>query len=90
VKVSSGTGNAVNLEELVDMGLNTTLTFLVVAREDRCTGNVRAASRGELGAHRAYQEALHLFRVLRTRICQTGARRLAVRIRDIGNAMHGG
>ena len=79
--------NAVNLEEFVDIGLNTTLTFLVVARKDRRAGNVTAASREELGAHRAYQEALHLFRVLRSRMCQTGARRLAIRIKEIGNAM---
>jgi hypothetical protein len=87
VKVSSGTMKAGNLEEFVDIGLNTTLAFLVVARKDRCAGNVMAASREELGAHRAYQEALHLFRVLRPRICQTGVRRLAIRIKEIGNAM---
>jgi hypothetical protein len=87
LKVSSGTGNAVNLEEFVDIGLSTTLAFLVVVRNDRRAGNVTAASREELGAHRAYQEALHLFRVLRPHICQTGARRLAIRIKAIGNAM---
>jgi hypothetical protein len=87
VKVSSRTMNAVNLEKFVDIELSTTLTFLVVARKDRRAGNVTAANREELGAHRAYQEALHLFRVLRSRICQTGARRLAIRIREIGNAM---
>jgi hypothetical protein len=77
----------VNLEEFVDIGLSKTLTFLVVARKDRRAGNVTAASREELGAHRAYQEALHLFRVLRPHICQTGARRLAIRIKEIGNSM---
>ena len=87
MKVSSGTMNAVNLEEFVDIGLNTTLTLPVVARKDRRAGKVTAANREELGAHRAYQEALHLFRVLRSHICQTGARRLAIRIREIGNAM---
>ena len=87
MKVSSGIGNAVSLEEFVDSELSTTLTFLVSAREDRHSGNVTAANRSELSAHRAYQGALYLFRVLRPSICQTGARRLALKIKEIGNAM---
>jgi hypothetical protein len=90
LKVSSGPGNAANLEEFVDIGLSTTLTFLVVARKDRRAGNVTAANREELRAHRAYQEALHLFRVVHPHICQTGARRLAIRIKEIGTALPGG
>jgi hypothetical protein len=87
VKVSNGTDNTVTLEKFVDIGLSATLTFVAAARDDRCAGNGTAASRQELGAHRAYQEALYLFRVLRPHICQTGARRLATRIKKIGKAM---
>jgi hypothetical protein len=87
VRVSNGTGNTVTLEKFVDIGLSATLTFLVAARDDRRAGNVAAANRQELGAHRAYQEALYLFRVLRPHVCQAGARRLAIRIKKIGKAM---
>ena len=90
MKVSSVTVNGVNLEEFVDIELSTALSFLVEARDDRHRGNVAAVNHGELSAHRAYQEALYLFRVLRPRICQTGVRRLAIRIKKIGNAMHEG
>jgi hypothetical protein len=89
VKVSRGTGNAVKLEEFVDIGQqrNPDLPKLVVAMNDRSAGNVAAASREELRSHRAYQEAPHLFRV---HICQNGVRRLAIGIKEIGHAMHGG
>ena len=62
----------------------------MVGVNDWSAGNVAAANREELSAHRAYQEARYLFRVLRDPICQTGARRLAIRIKKFGNAMHGG
>ena len=90
MKVSGGAANDVKLEKFVDIELSTALTFLVVARDDRCSGNVTAANHGELSAHRAYQEALYLFRVLRPQICRSGARRLAIRIKKIGIAMHQG
>ena len=86
--VNGRTGDAANLEEFIDIQLRAALTFLVAARDDRSAGNVAAANREELSAHRAYQEALHLFRVLRRRICQAGMQRLALRIEEIGNAMH--
>jgi hypothetical protein len=90
VGVNGGMRNALGLEELVKIELSRSLGFLTVAMNDRSAGNVAAASREELSAHRAYQEALHLFSVLRHHMCQTGARRLAVRIKEIDNAMHGG
>jgi hypothetical protein len=80
----------VNLAEFIDIELSTVLTFLDDARDDRCTGNLTTANHAELSAHRAYEEALHLFRVLRPHICQTGARRLAIRLKKIGNAIHEG
>ena len=88
LKASSGPVSDVNLEQFVDIELSTALTFLVVARDNRCTGNATGANNGELKAHRAYQEALYLFRVLRPNICRSGARRLASRIKKIGNAIH--
>ena len=91
MKVSGGAANDVKLEKFVDIELSTALTFLVLARDDCCSGNVTAANHGELSAHRAYQEALYLFRVLRRpQICRSGARRLAIRIKKIGIAMHQG
>ena len=87
MNANGSTLNSVDLEELVEIELSTTLTFLVVARDDRSAGKVAAASREELSAHRAYQEALNLFRVLRHYICPSGARRLAIRMREIDNAM---
>jgi hypothetical protein len=82
--------SAVDLEELVNIELSRSRGFLTIAMNDRSAGNVASAGRAELSAHRAYQQALHLFRVLRRHICQTGARRLALRIKEIDNAMHGG
>jgi len=87
--VNGGAGNATNLEEFVDLQLSAALTSQLAAMNDRSAGNVAAANRGELDAHRAYQEALHLFRVLRSHMCPAGARRLSIRIEEIGNAMHG-
>ena len=72
-----------SLEELVDIELSKTLTYLVVASNGRRTGDVAVAIREELSAHRAYQEALHLFRVLRDQIGQAGARRLALRVKKM-------
>ena len=88
--VNGGTGSAVDLEEFVDIQLRATMTFLAAASDDRSAGNGAAANREELSAHRAYQEALHLFRVLSRQIRQAGIRRLAIRIKEICNAMHGG
>jgi len=90
VNVNGGTQNAASWEEFVDIELSRSLGFLIVAMNDRSAGKVAAANREELSAHRAYQEALHRFRVLRHHMCQTGARRLALRIKEIDNAMHGG
>ena len=90
MKVTRGSVNALQLEQFVDIELSTALAFLVVAKDKRCTGNVTAADHGELNAHRAYQEALYLFKVLRPHICRSGARRLAIRIKKIGIAVHGG
>ena len=90
MNVRGGTRSAADLGEFVENELNRSLGFLSVAVNDRTAGNVAAANREELSAHRAYQEALHLFRVLRHHICRTGARRLAIRITKIGDAMHGG
>jgi hypothetical protein len=87
VNVNGGKGNAADLEEFIEIELSTTLGCLILAMNDRLTGKVAAANRGELCAHRAYQEALHLFRVLRDQIGQTRARRLAIRIKKIGKAM---
>jgi hypothetical protein len=84
VNVSHGTENAVRMEELVEIELSRSLGFLIVAVNDRTAGNVAAASRQELSAYRAHQEALHLFRVLRHFICRTAARRLAIRIKTTG------
>ncbi|HEX5413907.1 MAG TPA: hypothetical protein VFZ27_18845 [Terriglobia bacterium] len=89
MNVNAGTAIAENLEEFVDIQLRATLTFLVAARDDRSAGNVAAASREELSAHRAYQEALYLFRILRPHICQSGMQRLTLRIEEIDNAMRG-
>jgi hypothetical protein len=89
VKVNGGTGNTVDVEELVKIELSRSLGFLTVSMNDRSAGNIAAANREELSAHRAYQEALHLYRVLRSHLCQAGARRLALRIKKIDNAMHG-
>ncbi len=88
--VNGGTGNAADLEEFVDIQLNATLALQVAAEDDRSAGNVAVANREELSAHRAYQEAVHLFRVLRSHIGRAGARRLSIRIEEIGDAMHGG
>jgi len=81
VNVNGETANAVPMEEFVEIELSQSLRFLIVAMHDRSAGNVAAANREELRAHRAYQEALHLFWVLRHHICRTAARRLAIRIR---------
>jgi len=89
VNVDGGTQNAASWEQFVDIELSRSSGFLTVAMNDRASGKVAAASREELSAHRAYQEALHLFRVLRRHMRQTGARRLALRIKEIDNAMHG-
>ncbi len=64
------------MEAFAEIELSRSLRFLIVA--------VNATDRGELGEHRAYQEALHLFRVLRPPICRTAARRLAIRIKKTG------
>ena len=90
VSVNGGAENAASWEEFVDIELSRSLGFLTVAMNDRSAGKVAAAGREELIAHRAYQEALHLFRVLRHQMCRTGARRLALRIKEIDLAMHGG
>lgn len=87
--VNGSTRNGVCVEEFVDVQLSATLAFLVAARDDRSTGNVVAANRAELAAHRAYQEALHLFRVLRRNISQAGMQRLIIRIKEVGDAMGG-
>lgn len=90
MNVKGGTRSAVDLGEFVENELNRSLGFLSVAVKNECAGNVAAANREELCAHRAYHEALYLFRVLRRHICRTGAQRLAIRIKKVGNAMHGG
>lgn len=84
MNVNGEMGNALPMEEFVEIELSRSLRFLVVARNDRSAGNVAAANREELSAHRAYQEALHLFWVLRHHIRRTAARRLAIRIRKTG------
>jgi len=72
---------------MVEIELSRSLRFLIVAVNDRSAGNVAAASREELSAYRAYQEAVHLFRVLRHYICRTAARRLAIRIKKTGKSL---
>ena len=90
MNTNGGKGNAAGLEEFIEIELSRSLGCLILAMNDRLTGKVAAANRGELSAHRAYQEALHLFRVLRDHIGQSGARRLAIRIKKIGKAMQKG
>jgi hypothetical protein len=90
VNVNGGAQNAASWEELVDSELSRSLAFLIVATNYRSAGNVTSANREELSAHRAYQEALYLFKVLRHLMRKTAARRLALRIKEIGNAIHGG
>jgi hypothetical protein len=89
VDVNGEVTNPVDLEEFVKIELRRSLGFLIAAMNDRSAGNVAAANHEELSAHRAYQEALYLFRVLRSHLCQAGARRLSIRIKEIGNAMDG-
>jgi len=88
VNANGKTANVLHLEQFVEIELSRSLDFLTVATSDRSAGNVVAANRGELSAHRAFEEAQRLFRVLRGHICQIGARRLAIRIKKIGNALH--
>jgi len=57
MNVNGGNGNALPMEEVVEIELSRSLGFLIAA--------MNASDREELGAHRAYQEALHLFRALR-------------------------
>jgi hypothetical protein len=90
VKAGSRAENIASLEELVDIELSETLSYLLVARNQRRAGHITAAIRQELSAQRAYQEARNLFRVLRHHICQAAARRLAVRIKKIDSAMQEG
>jgi len=87
VNVNGEGGNAELMEEFVAIELRRSLRFLIVAMSDRSAGHLAAASRQELSAHRAYHEALHLYRVLRHHICRTAARRLAIRIRKTGNRL---
>ncbi len=61
MNVNGGTGNAVQMEAFVEIELSRSLRFLIVA--------VNATDREELGQQRAYQEALHPFRVLRPVLC---------------------
>ena len=79
--------SAVKFGEFIESDLSKSLEFLKIAVNDRCAGNVTAAKRGELSAHRAYHEALYLFRVLRPHLSQAGVGRLVIRIREIENAM---
>jgi len=73
VNVSCGTGNAVPIEPFGAIELRRSLACLVAA--------MNATDREKLGAHLAYEEALHLFRVLRPHMCRTAALRLAIRIK---------
>ena len=89
MKVKSAKG-AVDFGEFVENELRKSLDFLGIAVNDRSAGNVAAADGEELSAHRAYHEALYLFRVLRPRISHAGVRRLAIRIRETKSAMQEG
>jgi hypothetical protein len=90
VNVRTVTGSAIDFGEFVESELGKSQDFLSIAVTARSAGNVAAANRAELSALRAYEEALYLFSVLRRHISQAGARRLAIRIKKIGKAMHGG
>ncbi len=57
MNVNGGTGNAVPIEELIQIEVSRSLRFLIAA--------MNATDREQLDEHGAYQEALHLFRVLR-------------------------
>lgn len=89
MKASSSAENAACLEKLVDFELSKTLTSLAVAQDDLCAGYAAAANHKELSAHRAFDEALRLFKVLRHHMRGVEARRLAVRIKAIGRSLHG-
>jgi hypothetical protein len=86
VNVRRGTFS-VDFGQFVENELSKSLNFLRVAVDDRSAGNVTAARREELAAHRAYHEALYLFTLLRSRISGARTRRVAIRIREIERAM---
>jgi hypothetical protein len=77
----------VDFGQFIENAVSKSLDFLRVAVNDRSAGDLTAARREELAAHRAYQEALYLSTLLRSRISDARARRVAVRIREIEIAM---
>jgi hypothetical protein len=87
VNAKGETRRALNLGEFIENELSKSFGFLRLALNDRSAGDVTSAERGELSAQRAYHEALYLFKVLRPHISQAGARRLAIRIREVESAM---
>jgi hypothetical protein len=74
-------------ESFVTSELRRSLDLVILASNERIGGNAAAASREELVAQRAYQEALHLSTVLRPQISKAGVRRLAITIQQIRDAM---
>ncbi len=71
MNVNGGTRNAVPIDESVESELSRSVRFLIAA--------MNATDRDKLGEHRAYQEALHLFRVCVPSSCVTVERRIAIR-----------
>lgn len=90
VNTNVETKGAIDFAEFVENELSKGLDFLSIAVDDGSAGNVTATRREELAAHRAYHEALYLFTVLRSRISQARARRLAIRILEFERAMQAG
>ncbi len=74
-------------ESFVTSELGRSLELLILAGNERIGGNAGVASREELVAQRAYQEALHLSTVLRSQIGKAGVRRLGITIQQIRDAM---
>ncbi|HEV2380934.1 MAG TPA: hypothetical protein VG206_14230 [Terriglobia bacterium] len=90
VRTKGETRRVIDFAEFVETELSKSLGFLSIALNDRSAGDVTAAKRDELAAYRAFHDAVYLFTVLRSRISEARARRLAVRIREFERAVHGG
>jgi hypothetical protein len=89
VSTKGETRRAIDFAEFVETELSKSFAFLSIALNGRSAGKVTAARRDELAAYRAFHDAVYLFAVLRSRISEARARRLAVRMREIERAMHG-
>lgn len=89
MSIKGETRRAIDFAEFVENELSKSLDFLSIALNGRSAGNVTAARRDELAAYRAFHDAVYLFAVLRSRISEARARRLAIRIGEIERAMHG-